>query len=98
MKGMAKNHSLALSVMDASFGEFRRQLTYKCEWYGTGLEVAPRFYPSTQCCSGCGLIKTGEDKLKLSQRTYRCEACGLVLDRDENAARNLARLYGTEHT
>jgi putative transposase len=98
VKGMTKNHSLALSLSDAAFGEIRRQLTYKCDWYGCGLELAPRFFPSTQTCSDCGLVKTGDDKLKLSQRTFCCDGCGLVLDRDENAARVLASLYGSEHT
>jgi putative transposase len=98
VKGMSKNHALALSVMDAGFAEFRRQLEYKCCWYGCGLELAPRFYPSTQTCSACGLVKTGDDKLGLAQRTFHCAGCGLVLDRDQNAARVLARLYGTEHT
>jgi putative transposase len=95
---MSQNHALAFSVMDAGFGEFRRQLEYKCCWYGCGLELAPRFYPSTQTCSVCGLVKTGDDKLGLAQRTFRCAGCGLVLDRDRNAARVLARLYETEHT
>jgi putative transposase len=95
---MSQNHALALSVMDAGFGEFRRQLEYKCCWYGCGLEIAPRFYPSTQTCSACGLVKTGADKLGLAQRTFHCAGCGLILDRDQNAARVLARLYGTEHT
>jgi putative transposase len=98
VKGMSQNHALAFSVMDAGFGEFRRQLEYKCCWYGCGLELAPRFYPSTQTCSVCGLVKTGDDKLGLAQRTFRCAGCGLVLDRDQNAARVLARLYGTECT
>ncbi|MGC8520220.1 MAG: RNA-guided endonuclease TnpB family protein, partial [Steroidobacteraceae bacterium] len=56
-QGMAKNHSLALSLSDAGFREIRRQLTYKCAWYGCGLELAPRFFPSTQTCSDCGLVR-----------------------------------------
>jgi putative transposase len=98
VKGMSQNHALALDVMDAGFGEFRRQLEYKSCWYGCGLELAPRFYPSTQTCSACGLVKTGDDKLSLAQRTFHCAGCGLVLDRDQNAARVLAQLYGTEYT
>ena len=102
--GMSKNHALAQAIIDAAFAEIRRQLTYKCEWYGCGLELAPRFYPSTQTCSGCGLVKTADEgpnpKLTLKERVYRCEGpggCGLVLDRDENAALVLAALSGTEH-
>jgi len=91
---MAKNHGLAMSVGDAALGEFRRQLQYKCEWYGTRLELAPRFYPSTQTCSGCGAVKEGPEKLGLSERSYSCPSCGLTMDRDENAARNLAALAG----
>jgi putative transposase len=98
VQGMVKNHILALSVLDAGFGEFRRQLTYKANWYGTRLEIAPRYYPSTQTCSGCGNVKTGDARLGLSDRTYSCDHCGLTLDRDHNAARNLAGLHGTEHT
>jgi len=95
---MGKNHILASSVRDAAFGMFREMLTYKCDWYGCGLEVAPRFFPSTQTCSECGTVKTGTDKLTLSQRTFRCDACGFTLGRDVNAARVLAAMYGSEVT
>ena len=84
--GMAKNHHLAKSVMDASFGEFRRQLEYKTERTGARLHVIDRWYPSSKTCSGCGRVKA---KLSLSERTYRCESCGLVMDRDLNAAINI---------
>lgn len=91
VSGMSKNHALARRILDEGWGEFRRQLTYKCEWYGTGLLLAPRFFPSSQTCSGCGARR----KLTLAERSYGCEACGLVIDRDENAARVLAGL-GTD--
>lgn len=84
--GMAKNHSLAKSVMDASFGEFRRQLEYKTTRTGARLHVIDRWYPSSKTCSGCGRVKT---KLSLSERIYKCESCGLVMDRDLNAAINI---------
>ena len=84
--GMVKNHRLAKSVMDASFGEFRRQLEYKTARTGARLHVIDRWYPSSKTCSGCGRVKT---KLSLSERTYRCESCGLVMDRDLNAAINI---------
>jgi putative transposase len=64
-------------------------LAYKTEWYGGRLIVADRWYPSSKTCSGCGTVKT---KLALSERTYTCTTCGLSLDRDVNAARNLAAL------
>jgi putative transposase len=90
--GMVRNRRLARHVADASFGEIRRQLTYKTAWHGGTLIVADRWFASSKTCSGCGTAKT---KLALSERTYCCTACGLVLDRDVNAAVNLARLAGS---
>jgi putative transposase len=87
--GMVKNRRLARVISDAGFGEIRRQLTYKTRWNGGTLIVADRWYPSSKTCSGCGVVKT---KLRLSERTYTCTTCGLALDRDHNAARNLASL------
>jgi putative transposase len=86
--GMLGNRKLARVVSDAAFGEFRRQLAYKATWYGTELVVADRWFPSSKTCSGCGSIHAD---LTLSDRIYECGACGLVLDRDVNAAVNLAR-------
>jgi putative transposase len=87
--GMVKNRHLARAVADASFGEIRRQLQYKTEWQGGRLVVAGRWFPSSKTCSGCRAVKP---KLPLGVRTYRCESCGLVIDRDKNAALNLAAL------
>lgn len=87
--GMVRNHRLARHIADASFAEIRRQLTYKTAWRGGTLIVADRWFASSKTCSECGAVKT---KLALSDRTYVCEACGTVLDRDVNAAVNLARL------
>ncbi|WP_018466017.1 RNA-guided endonuclease InsQ/TnpB family protein [Calidithermus timidus] len=87
--GMMRNHRLARAVVDAAPAELRRQLAYKCVWYGSRLVEADRFWPSSKTCSSCGAVK---EKLPLWGRMFRCEACGLVLDRDENAARNLAAL------
>ncbi|SBT39886.1 transposase [Micromonospora auratinigra] len=87
--GMLKNRRLARHIADAGFGELRRQLTYKTVWNGGLLVVADRWYPSSKTCSGCGAVKT---KLTLRERTYHCTTCGLTLDRDVNAARNLAAL------
>ncbi len=89
--GMLKNRRLARRVADAGFGLLRRQLAYKTAWHGGRLAAADRFYPSPKTCSGCGAVKA---KLALSERTYRCGPCGLVIDRDLNAARNLAALAG----
>jgi len=71
------------------WAEFHRQLAYKCHWYGSKLLVAPQFFPSSRLCSGCGLVKAA---LPLHVRVFRCQGCGLVIDRDLNAAKNLARL------
>ena len=87
--GMLGNRRLARRLADASFGELRRRLVYKTAWAGGVLVQADTFYPSSKTCSGCGHVKA---KLPLSERAYRCEHCGLVMDRDLNAARNLAQL------
>jgi putative transposase len=93
--GMTRNRRLARAISDAGFGEARRMLACKATWNGGQLITAGRFYPSSKTCSGCGAVKA---KLSLPERTYLCEACGLVMDRDENAARNLLNLAvsGTE--
>ena len=87
--GMLRNRRLARRIADAGWAETRRQLTYKAERAGVRLIVADRWFASSKICSGCGTAKA---KLMLAERTYVCLACGLVLDRDENAARNLAAL------
>ena len=84
--GMVKNHHLAKAVMDASFGEFRRQLEYKTARTGATLHVIDRWYPSSKTCSKCGRVKA---KLSLSERVFHCDGCGLVIDRDLNAAINI---------
>ncbi|MEU1836797.1 IS607 family element RNA-guided endonuclease TnpB [Micromonospora chersina] len=93
--GMLRNRHLARHVADAGFGDLRRQLAYKTVWNGGRLVVADRWYPSSKTCSACGTVKA---KLALSERTYTCENCGLVLDRDLNAARNLAALAAQSTT
>lgn len=90
IQGMMKNRHLAKAIQKQGFYEFRRQLTYKCEWYGIELVVADRFYPSSKTCNSCGNIKKD---LKLSNRVYKCE-CGYTMDRDLNASMNLAN-YNT---
>lgn len=86
--GMIANRSLARALSDAGLGTLLRQLEYKAAWYGLELHEADRWFPSSKTCSRCGHVKT---ELTLSERTYRCHACGLELDRDVNAAINLAR-------
>ena len=87
--GMLANRRLARHIADAGFAEIRRKLAYKTTWNGGRLLVADRWYPSSKTCSGCGAVKA---KLALSERVYHCQACRLVMDRDRNAARNLAAL------
>lgn len=84
--GMVKNHRLAKAVEDASFSELRRQLEYKTAKTGARLHFVDRWYPSSKTCSNCGSVKA---KLSLTERIYRCENCGLVIDRDLNAAINI---------
>ena len=86
--GMVRNRRLAKSISDAAMGELSRQFLYKARWHGVEVRVADRFFPSSKTCSGCGEVKKDLD---LSTRTYSCENCGLVIDRDLNAAINLAR-------
>ena len=86
-KGMMKNHYLAASISHASFGEIKRQLTYKCEWYGRSLQLVSRFYPSSQLCSHCGA--RNKEMKNLNKRTFVCHTCGFSLDRDLNAAINI---------
>ncbi|MFR4881479.1 MAG: RNA-guided endonuclease TnpB family protein [Coprococcus sp.] len=85
-KGMVRNHHLAKAVSDASFGEFARQLEYKCAERGRTLVRVDRFYPSSKTCSACGHRL---DALPLSVRSWDCLACGAHHDRDVNAARNI---------
>jgi putative transposase len=88
-QGRAAKAGLNRAVLDASLAELRRQLTYKCAWYGAQLMVADRWFPSSKTCSGCGWQTPS---LPLSARVFECERCGLVIDRDHNAARNLAKV------
>jgi putative transposase len=88
VSGMLKNKHLAKAISEQKFYEFIRQMKYKCELYGIEFIQVDRFYPSSKTCSWCGNLKSD---LKLSDRVYRCDACGLVIDRDFNASLNLAK-------
>jgi transposase len=87
--GMVRNRRLARAIADSGMGQIRRLLGYKCRWAGGRLVEADTFFASSKTCSGCGTVKA---KLSLAERTFRCQACGLEVDRDVNAARNLAAL------
>jgi len=84
--GMVRNHCLARSISDQAFAEVRRQLEYKCEMTGTKLVIHDRWLPSSKTCSDCGFVV---NKLPLSVRTWSCPSCGVIHDRDVNAAVNL---------
>lgn len=92
VNGMLKNHRLAQAVVDVSFSEIRRQLAYKAMWQQKELVIADRFFASSKICSHCGHKK---QSLSLKERTYKCENCGFEIDRDLNAAINLANYSPT---
>jgi putative transposase len=90
VSGMMKNKYLSKAVKEQEFRKSRTQIEYKSVLYGFEVVAAPRFYPSSKKCSRCGCIKKD---LKLSDRIYVCENCGLVIDRDLNASINLENYY-----
>lgn len=100
VKQMQMIHVASKGLQRSLFGYFRQALTYKCDWYGKELVLADRFYPSTQRCSHCGHVKTGDEKINLygnkkyhtKHDEYHCYVCGAHLDRDENAVANLLQL------
>lgn len=90
VSGMMKNRHLSKAVQQQCFYEFRRQIEYKAKWNNIKVVIADRFYPSSKTCYCCGNVKKD---LKLSDRIYKCERCGNVIDRDYQASLNLKR-YG----
>ena len=86
VSGMMKNKHLAEKIAEQKFYEFKRQMKYKCQFNKIEFFEADRWYPSSKACSCCKNIKKD---LKLSDRTYICNECGLVIDRDKNASINL---------
>ncbi|PAY26018.1 RNA-guided endonuclease InsQ/TnpB family protein [Ligilactobacillus salivarius] len=100
VKKMQMTHVASKGLQRSLFGYFRQILAYKADWYGKKIVLASQFYPSTQRCSKCGYIKTGEDKIgldgnqkhKTKHNEYICYECGSVMDRDENAVKNLLAL------
>lgn len=86
VKNMVKNHKLAKHISDVSWGTFVQYLEYKAVWHNRQIVKIDRFYPSSKSCSTCHHIKSD---LKLSQRTYHCDNCGLIIDRDYNASLNI---------
>ena len=90
ISGMMKNRHLAKAIQEQCLYDFRRQMKYKCEFNGIEFVQADRFYPSSKTCSCCGYIKKN---LKLKDRVFICDDCGLTIDRDYNASLNLMN-YG----
>ena len=86
VQNMVRNRPLAKAISDCGWGEFRRQLEYKCERHGRTLVVIDRFYPSSKTCSACGHLLAS---LSLNTRTWQCPSCGTRHDRDINAAKNI---------
>ena len=84
--GMMKNHKLAKSLVDVSFYEFNRRLEYKANYMQKEIHRVDKFYPSSKTCCVCGNIKKD---LTLKDRTYKCQSCGNIIDRDLNASINL---------
>ena len=88
------NRYLARAIADAAWTEFARQLTYKAAWFGAELVACDRWFPSTKTCSRCGTVK---QQMGLAERVFYCGGCGLVMDRDRNAAVNLAAWAERHH-
>lgn len=86
IKGMIQNRKLSRAISDASWSEFVRMIEYKAEWYGKNVRQSHVFYPSSKTCSSCESVKS---ELSLSERSWTCESCGAVHDRDINAAINI---------
>jgi putative transposase len=89
VSSMVKNHNLARAVSDMGFFEFKRQLSYKCEKFGSQLVIIDRWYPSSRTCSACGQVAAS---MPLSVREWTCDGCGTTHDRDINAAINIERI------
>jgi transposase, IS605 OrfB family, central region len=89
VQGLMRNHRVSKSLTDVSFYAFRQKLEWKAAKYGKNLVLIGRFDPSSKLCSNCGNIK---HDLRLSDRIYHCEVCGLIIDRDYNASKNIRKI------
>lgn len=89
VKGMMHNHRVAQAVGDSSMSKILFLINQKAAWNGAVVIKAEPFYPSSKTCSCCGNVK---ENLGLGERVYHCERCGVQMDRDYNAARNLLSL------
>jgi putative transposase len=91
---LVRNKHLARAIADAGWTELARQLIYKQAWHGGQIMIADRWLPSTRTCSRCGLVK---QRMGLAERVFACDCCGLIVDRDRNAAANLAAWAERHH-
>jgi putative transposase len=91
---LVRNKHLARAIADAGWTELARQITYKQAWHGGQVRIADRWLPSTRTCSRCGLVG---QRMGLGERVFRCDRCGLTVDRDRNAAANLAAWAERQH-
>jgi len=89
ISGMLKNRHLSRAIADVGLYEFRRQVEYKARYAGVQVKTVSRWYPSSKTCSACGWH---HEDLTLADRVFCCQQCGMILDRDENAALNLAAM------
>lgn len=94
VSNMMKNHKLARANSDVGYYEFRRQIEYKAKWSGREVKFVNTFFPSTKLCSCCGHKR----EISIDERTYKCDNCGLKMDRDLNAAKNLEQSYTVSST
>lgn len=88
VEGMLKNHCLAKAISDAGWSKFKRQLCYKAEWNGRYFMVIDRFEATSKTCSGCHNVQ----EMPLNKRVYICPVCGIIMDRDLNASRNILKI------
>ena len=86
VEGMMRNHHLAKAIVNVSFSRIKRQLEYKCQWYGKKLIKIDRYFPSSKTCNYCGYIN---NHLTLNDRVWECPQCASKIDRDINAAKNI---------
>jgi putative transposase len=93
ISGMLRNKYLSKAIQEQGFYEFIRQMQYKCKFNGIEFVQVDRFYPSSKTCSCCGNVKKD---LKLKDRMYVCDICGLEMDRDKNASINLGNYKALE--
>ncbi|MFI5808939.1 RNA-guided endonuclease InsQ/TnpB family protein [Streptomyces sp. NPDC051561] len=87
-RNVRQKAGLNKAILDIGFAEIHRQIEYKARWHAVTLAHVPTFFPSSKSCHQCGWIHTGQT---LKDREFHCEACGMIMDRDANAAHNIKK-------